>query len=198
MTNKRILLLFGAAGLILAVVLGVYFYRINLDPAQSEFVGLLQNFIGKINSGDLPSARAMMTEETRSMLRDPGTLLGETIYRNLKLKSIESIYSEGSRAYRANVILSAPDTFKIVTKAGMLFEERASGEEPSDDPDRKIAEIYEEILSRDDIPMIDNFCVIRFELRNGELRILGDDNLQKALEGNIGDNGNIFDIVTGK
>ncbi|MBQ6341645.1 MAG: hypothetical protein IJI41_00840 [Anaerolineaceae bacterium] len=195
MSNKRILLLFGAAGLMLAVILGVYFYRINLDPARSEFVALLQNFVGKINSGDLSSARSMMTEETRSMLREPGTVLGETVYQKLKLKSVESIYSEGSGAYSANVLLTVPDTLKIITKAGMIFDEKSSKTESSADPERIITDIYEEILSRDDIPMIDNFCVIRFELRNGELLIIGDKPFLKALEGNIEENTNILDIV---
>ena len=186
MKKKSILILFAAAGLILAVILGVYFYRSNLGPTNAEIHALIQNFIEKIAAGDTNAARALMAEDTRVFLRDPQTLLGETIYRNLKLKSIDSIFTEGGGSYAADVILTMPDTLKITAKAGLLFGEKVAAEGPADDPDQAIAEIYEEILARDDIPMIDSYCVIRFVMQDGELLIRGDETLQKTLEGNIG------------
>ena len=83
MAKNRIMILFIAAGLVLAVVLGAYFYRSNLGPSQSEIVSLLNNFMEKIAAGDLDGARKLMTEETRGTLRQPGTILGETVYREL-------------------------------------------------------------------------------------------------------------------
>lgn len=185
MSKKRILLFFAAAGLILAVILGVYFYRSNLGVSRETVASLLTDYTEKIAAGNLDAARALMTEETRPLLRDPGTTLGETVYRNLKFKSVDSIYTEGSGNYAADVIMTLPDTLKITTKAGLLFGEKVEAEGPFDDPDRAIAEIYEEILSRDDLPMIDSYCVIRLETRNGSLFICGDENLQKTLEGNL-------------
>ena len=198
MAKNRIMIIFIAAGLVLAVVLGAYFYRSNLGPSQSEIVSLLNSFMEKIAAGDLDGARKLMTEETRGMLRQPGTILGETVYRELKLKSIESIYNEGSGGYAADVILSVPDTLKIMSTAGILFGEKVAEVGPADDADQMMTEIYSEILSRDDIPMIDNFCVIRMEMRNGELLILGDKGLQKALEGGITENSNLLDMISGQ
>ena len=198
MAKNRIMIIFIAAGLVLAVVLGAYFYRSNLGPSQSEIVTLLNNFMEKIAAGDLDGARKLMTEETREMLREPGTILGETVYRELKLKSIESVYNEGSGGYAADVILSVPDTLKIMSTAGILFGEKVAEVGPADDADQMMTEIYSEILSRDDIPMIDNFCVIRMEMRNGQLLILGDKGLQKALEGGITENSNLLDMISGQ
>lgn len=198
MAKNRIMIIFIAAGLVLAVVLGAYFYRSNLGPSQSEIVSLLNNFMEKIAAGDLDGARKLMTEETRGTLREPGTILGETVYRELKLKSIESIYNEGSGGYAADVILSVPDTLKIMSTAGILFGEKVAEVGPTDDADQMMTEIYSEILSRDDIPMIDNFCVIRMEMRNGQLLILGDKGLQKALEGGITENSNLLDMISGQ
>lgn len=198
MAKNRIMIIFIAAGLVLAVVLGAYFYRSNLGPSQSEIVSLLNNFMEKIAAGDLDGARKLMTEETRGTLRQPGTILGETVYRELKLKSIESVYNEGSGGYAADVILSVPDTLKIMSTAGILFGEKVAEVGPTDDADQMMTEIYSEILSRDDIPMIDNFCVIRMEMRNGQLLILGDKGLQKALEGGITENSNLLDMISGQ
>ena len=198
MAKNHMLIIFIAAGLVLAVVLGAYFYRSNLGPSQSEFVSLLNEFVEKIAAGDFDGARELMTEETRGMLREPGTVLGETVYHKLKLKSIDSIYNEGNGGYAADVILTVPDTLKIMTKAGILFGERAAESGPVEDPDHAMAEIYEEILSRDDIPMIDNFCVIRMEMRGGKLLVLGDAALQKALEGGVSESSNILDVLSGQ
>lgn len=188
MSRGRLLVLFFAAGLILAVVLGVYFYRSNLSPDQDDVNALLQRFTECISSGDYESARQMMTEETRSLLRDPGTVLGETVYRELKLKSVDKVYREETGGYAADVILTGPDTLKIMTKAGILFGEKVAAEGPADDPDQMLAGIYAEILARDDIPMLDNFLIIRMENRGGQLLIHGDKTLQQALEGNISTN----------
>jgi hypothetical protein len=198
MAKNHMLIIFIAAGLVLAVVLGAYFYRSNLGPSQSEFVSLLNEFVEKIAAGDFDGARKLMTEETRGMLREPGTVLGETVYHKLKLKSIDSVYNEGNGGYAADVILTVPDTLKIMTKAGILFGERAAESGPVEDPDHAMAEIYEEILSRDDIPMIDNFCVIRMEMRGGQLLVLGDAALQKALEGGVDESSNILDVLSGQ
>ena len=198
MAKNHMLIIFIAAGLVLAVVLGAYFYRSNLGTSQGEFVSLLNEFVEKIAAGDFDGARELMTEETRGMLREPGTVLGETVYHKLKLKSIDSIYNEGNGGYAADVILTVPDTLKIMTKAGILFGERAAESGPVEDPDHAMAEIYEEILSRDDIPMIDNFCVIRMEMRGGQLLVLCDAALQKALEGGVSESSNILDVLSGQ
>ena len=195
MSRGRLLLMFLAAGLILAVVLGVYFYRSNLSPNQDDVTALLQKFTESISSGEYESARQMMTEETRSMLRDPGTILGETVYRNLKLKSVDRVYREETGGYAADVILTAPDTLKIMTKAGILFGEKVAAEGPAEDPDQMLADIYAEILARDDIPMLDNFLIIRLENQNGKLLIHGDQTLQQALEGNIGENSGLLEAI---
>ena len=185
MAKNHMLIIFVAAGLVLAVVLGAYFYRSNLGPSQGEFVSLLNEFVEKIADGDFDGARKLMTEETRGMLREPGTVLGETVYHKLILKSIDSVYNEGNGGYAADVILTVPDTLKIMTKAGILFGERAAESGPVEDPDHAMAEIYEEILARDDIPMIDSYCVIRIVMQDGKLLVRGDETLQKTLEGNI-------------
>ena len=185
MSQKRILMLFAAAGIILAIVLGVYAYRSNLGPTKNEVTALLESFIGKIAAGDMEGARALMTEETRTMLRDPGTELGQTVYRELKLKSVDAVYSEGSGFYTADVVLTGLDTMKVMATAGVLFAEQVTETGPVGDTDQAMAEIYEEILSRDDLPYLDNFCIVRMTLRNGELLIVGDSALQQTLEGGI-------------
>ena len=198
MTRSRLLLFFIIAGLILAVILGVYFYRSNLGADQDEVTALLQDYVNMISSGDYESARQMMTEETRSLLRDPGTILGETIYRELRLKSVEKIYAEGNGRYAADVILTAPDSLKIMTKAGILFGEKVAEEGPVDDPDQVIGDIYKEILSRDDIPMLDNFLVVRLVKQKDGLLIDGDLSLQQVLEGNIGSGSSVLDALSGQ
>ena len=182
MSKTRMLILFAAAGVILALVLGVYFYRSNLGPTRGEVTALLEDFFGKIAANDLPGARALMTNETRSLLREPGTMLGQTVYQQLKLKSVDDVFADGG-LYVADVTLTGLDTLKVTTKAGMLFAEQVTESGPVDDPDQAMAEIYEEILTRDDLPLVDNFCMIRMEMRNGKLLILADTTLQQTIEG---------------
>ncbi len=183
MTKTRLLILFAAAGLIFASIAGVYVYQSFRDASQDEITGLISVFFGKIASGDLPGARQLLTDDTASLLRDPGTVLGKTVYDNLSLKSVDHVYSEGRGLYAADTVLTVPDVLKITTKAGILFGERVTEEGPAEDPDALIAEIYDEILTRDDLPMMEQFCVIRLEMDNGKLLIRADEQLQHALEG---------------
>lgn len=192
MTHKRILFFFILAGLILAAILGFYFYRSNLAPSREAVESLLQEFIETIAAGDLSKARNLMTEESAVLLRGPGTLLGEKTYQSLRLKKIENIYTQGNNSYTADITLTTLDTLKVMVKAGQLFGEQIAENGPADDPDQAMADIYSEILSRDDLPLIDNFCIIQMEMRNGKLLIKGDTALQQALEGNPEDIGNIF------
>ena len=183
MTKKHLLITFLAAGLILALIAGVYVYQIHRTPSREEVASLLTAFTEKIASGDTGGARELLTEETRSLLRDPGTALGETVYRNLSLRSVENILIEGGGTFAADVILTTPDTLKIMTKAGILFAERVTDEGPSEDPDQLMSAIYDEILEREDLPMLDHFCVVRLEIRSGKLLIRADDTLRRIIEG---------------
>ena len=183
MTKTRLLILFAIAGLIFASIAGVYVYQTFRDASQDEITGLISDFFEKIASGDFSGARQLMTDDTASLLRDPGTVLGKTVYANLSLKSVDHVYSEGKGSYAADTVLTVPDVLKITTKAGILFGERITEEGPAEDPDAVIAEIYDEILTRDDLPMMDQFCVIRLEMNNGKLLIRADEQLQHALEG---------------
>ena len=183
MTHKRILFIFLLAGLILAAILGFYFYRSNLGPTGEAVENLLQEFTGAIASGDLPKARSLMTAESAAYLRDPGTLLGEKVYESLKLKTVENIYALGNNLYTADVTLTTLDTLKVMAKAGQLFGEQVAENGPTDDADQTMADIYTQILSREDLPLIDTFCVVRLEMRNGQLYIIGDTALQRVLEG---------------
>ncbi len=192
MTHKRILFFFILAGLILAAILGFYFYRSNLAPSREAVESLLQEFIETVAAGDLSKARNLMTEESAVLLRGPGTLLGEKTYQSLRLKKIENIYTQGNNSYTADITLTTLDTLKVMVKAGQLFGEQIAENGPADDPDQAMADIYSDILSRDDLPLIDNFCIIQIEMRNGKLLIKGDTALQQALEGNPEDTGNIF------
>ncbi len=185
MTKSRLLFMFAAAGLIFALIVGVYVYQTYREPTQNEITAFLTEFTEKIASGDLPAARKMMTEDTRSLLRDPGTALGVSVYRNLSLKSVDHVFTEGEGIYAVDAVMTAPDTMKIMAKAGILFGERITEEGPADDPDQMIASIYDEILSREDLPMMDQFCVVRLEIQNGKLMIRADEQLQQALEGGI-------------
>ena len=108
MAKNHMLIIFIAAGLVLAVVLGAYFYRSNLGPSQGEFVSLLNEFVEKIAAGDFDGARELMTEETRGMLREPGTVLGETVYHKLKLKSIDSFYEKTNSVIRIAPYIREP------------------------------------------------------------------------------------------
>ena len=183
MTHKRILFFFILAGLILAAVLESYFYRSNLGPTHEAMEDLLREFTEAIADGDLQKARSLMTPETAAYLRDPGTLLGKKVYQSLKLKTIENIYTQGKNVYTADVTLTALDTLKVMAKAGQLFGEQIAKNGPTDDPDEAMADTYTQILSREDLPVIDTFCVIRLEMRNGNLYIIGDTALQRVLEG---------------
>lgn len=196
MNKNRLLLFFVTAGLLLALVLGIYFYRANLGPTQTEVIDLLQSFTEKINAGHLEEARSLMTEDTRALLREPGTSMGETIYRKLHLKSVENIYAEGGNSYTADVVFRTPDSLKIMLKAGELMEQRTAGDESGEDAERLLAEIYTEILSRDDLPEIDRICLIRLKMQNGQLLINGDEALQQALEGGSGESLDIIDALT--
>lgn len=183
MTHKRILFFFILAGLILAAVLGFYFYRSNLGPTGETVETLLREFTEAIAAGDLQKARSLMTPETAAYLRDPGTLLGEKVYQSLKLKTIENIYAQGDNIFTADVTLTALDTLKVMAKAGQLFGEQIAENGPTDDTDQAMADIYTQILSREDLPLIDTFCVIRMEMQNGHLFIIGSPSLQRVLEG---------------
>ena len=183
MTKKHLMITFLAAGVILALIAGVYVYQTHRAPSRGEIETLLTEFTEKIAAGDLSGARELLTEESREMLRDPGTALGATIYRELRLKSVDNILTEGGNIYTADVILTTPDTLKIMTRAGILFAERVTEEGPVEDPDQLISEIYDEILSREDLPMIDHFCVVRLVNRNGKLRISADETLRRVIEG---------------
>ena len=184
MTRKRVLMLFLAAGIILALILGFYFYQLNRMPSQADVRALLQTFTDRINTGDLKGARELLTADSRSLLRDPGTILGETVYRNLSLRSVDNVLPEGEGIFSADVCFTTPDTLKIMSSAGIVFAERVTENGPAEDADGVLAEIYEEILSRDDLPMLEQFCIVRIVSENGMLRIQADTSLQHALEGN--------------
>ena len=190
--GKRMLLLFIIAGLILAAVIGVYVYQVNRAPSREEASTLIADFVERIASGETENARLLLTAETRGLLRDPGTVLGETVYRSLRLKSVENLFSEGGNIYAADVILSTPDTLKIMAKAGILFGEQITEKGEAENADQLMAEIYGEILSRDDIPMTDHFCVVRMEWQNGELLIIADERLIRAVEGGSAENSNVL------
>ena len=193
MTKKHLMITFLAAGLILALIAGVYVYQTHKAPSREEIEGLLTDFTEKIASGDPAGARELLTEESRGLLRDPGTTLGKTIYRELKLKSVENILTEGGEIYTADVVLTTPDTLKIMAGAGILFAERVTEDGPAEDPDQLMSDIYDEILSRDDLPMIDHFCVVRVMVQNGKLRIGMDETLQQVIEGESAAIGNMLD-----
>lgn len=196
MTKNRILLLFIAAGLILALVLGFYVYRTNRPPAVSDAEELLQAFINRITNGGTAGARELMTAETAHLLRDPVTDLGRTVYRNLTLVSVDNVFISGEKTLSAYVILSTVDTLTVMTKAGLLFAEQAAENGPAEDPDAVMAEIYKTILSREDLPMAEQFLIIRMSYADGNLRIIGDETLQRALEGSSAESlnavGNLF------
>ena len=183
MDKKHILFLFFAAGLILALVIGIYVYQSSALPSQVDFGNVLKQFTERLSAGKYEDARALLTEESRKEVRDPGTVLGQTVYRELRLKSVENILQEDDRHFTADVVFTAPDTFRIMTKAGMLFGEKVVEEGPAEDPDAVLAEIYEEILSRDDLPVLDQFCVVRFIHRDGRLLIDADEAFRNAIEG---------------
>ena len=186
MSRNRILILFTAAGLILAAVIGVFVYQTFRAPSEAEIRAVISDFIADITAGDLESARELMTMDTRSMLYDPITLLGETIYRNLKLKTIDEIRRIDEKTYTADVILNAPDSLTITSKALEILFSRFDGPSSISETDRKLAGIYEELLSREDLPMMDYYCVFTLKVENGKLLIRADNNLVNTLEGNIG------------
>ena len=185
MTKKGLLLLFFTAGMILAVIFGVYFYQANRPHSAAEVTALLQDFLGKINRGDLNGARKLMTPETASLLRDPGTELGKVIYRNLALTAVDNVTQSDENIISADVILSVPDTLTITAKAGLMFAEQVTESGPADDPDAAMAAIYEDLLSRENLPVTETFCIVRMTDTGGKLLIMGDRALQQALEGNM-------------
>lgn len=189
--------LFIFAGLILALAAGVYMYQLNRPPGTEEVTDLLRTFITRIAERDLQGARDLMTPETAHLLRDPGTELGETVYRNLSLISAENVMMAGEKTLSADVILNTPDTLRIMAKAGQLFAEQVTENGPAEDPDAAMTEIYAEILARDDLPMISQFLIVRLSYAGGPLRIIGDDALQTALEGNSAENLNSINLVLG-
>ena len=183
MTKRRILFFFLMSGLILAAVIGVSVYQSHIGPSEEEVTAVLTTFIDRIRIGDMNGARNMLTEETRSLLRDSGTSLGRSVYRNLSLKSADNVMEEDKDVFRVEVILNAPDTLKIMAAAGIMFGERIVENGPEEDADGLMEAIYDEILSRNDLPMMDHFCAVRLELRDGRLQIRADEALQQALEG---------------
>ncbi len=197
MTKRNLLFLFVCAGLIFALIAGVYVYRLNRPPGPEEAQELLRTFIGRIAGGDLAGARELMTPETAQLLRDPGTALGRTVYRNLTLVSAENILPSGENGLSADVVLSAPDTLAIMAKAGQLFAEQVTENGPAEDPDAAVAEIYDELLARDDLPLLPQFLIVRMVRNGGSLRIVGDAALQSAVEGGSTDAMNGISTVLG-
>jgi len=183
MTKKHILIIFLTAGLVLGLAAGIFFYRSAKVPSADEAAALLQTFVEQIAAGNLKTARGLMTEETASMLRDPGTALGEAVYHSLMLKTVDNVRYGADQSLNLEVILTTLDTLKISGKADLLFDERSA--DSAVDPDELIADIYDEILSRDDLPLIDSFCIIRMSYAGGTLRIVGDESLQQCLENTV-------------
>ena len=184
MSKRNMMLLFLCAGLILALIMGVYVYQMNRPPDLQDAADLLQTYVGRIVNHDLRGARDLMTPETAGLLRDPGTALGMAVYKNLSLASVEHALPAEGRNLTVDVVLNTLDTFAIMTKAGQLFAEQVTENGPAEDPDAAIAEIYDEILMRDDLPMIPAFLIVHLTYDDGSLRIVGDTTLQNALEGN--------------
>ena len=52
MTKKHLMVTFLAAGLILALVTGVYVYQTHRAPSGEEITALLTEFTGRIAAGD--------------------------------------------------------------------------------------------------------------------------------------------------
>lgn len=185
MSGKRILLLFMIAGLILAAVFGIYFYRAYRPADAAEAEELLRTFLTHINRGELPEARDLMTPGTENFLRDPGTALGERIHSSLSLHSFGNFTRGEDQVLTAEITLRMLDTLSITVEAQAAYSARTAENGPADDPDQVMADIYEEILSRDDLPLYDHSLTVSMIRESGTLKIIGDPILQKALEGYV-------------
>ena len=84
-----------------------------------------------------------------------------------------------------------------MAKAGQLFAEQVTENGPAEDPDAAVAEIYDELLARDDLPLLPQFLIVRMVRNGGSLRIVGDAALQSAVEGGSTDAMNGISTVLG-
>lgn len=186
--ERRILLTFLCAGLILGAVAAVFVYNRVKAPDADEVMALAQRFTGSLNAGNVQSAAELLTPDTRGLLKSPANALGSAVYRGLLVKSVDHVYNEGGNQYSADVVFTGPDTFLIMAKAAQIAAERETDE---------LEPIYEEILARDDLPQIDSFCIVRLERIGGTLLIAADETLINTLEGNPAASGAALDALLG-
>ena len=186
--ERRILLGFLIAGLILGTIAAVIVHNAVKAPDADEVMALMQRFTGYLNAGDIQHAAELLTPSTRELLKSPANALGEAVYKGLKVKTVDHVYNEEGSTYSADVTFTGPDTFLIMAKAAEIA---ASRETEDLDP------IYDEILARTDLPEIDSFCVVRMERIGGTLLIAADETLINTLEGNVTASGAALDALLG-
>ena len=186
--ERRILLIFLCAGLLLGTIAAVFVYKRVKAPDADEVMALMQRFTGYLNAGNIQSAAELLTPDTRGLLKSPANALGAAVYSGLLVKAVDHVYNEEGSKYSADVTFTAPDTFRIMAKAAQIAAERETDE---------LDPIYEEILARDDLPQIDSFCVVRLERVGGTLLIAADETFINTLEGNPAASGAALDALLG-
>ena len=74
MTKRNLLFLFVCAGLIFALIAGVYVYRLNRPPGPEEAQELLRTFIGRILRLEFsnPKVRRTWQDDMRALARAYG------------------------------------------------------------------------------------------------------------------------------
>ena len=197
--NKKRFLIFLLAGLVLALILGVLVYWATLENRQgADPERVFRSFITEINAGNMTAARGMLTKDSRDSLRNPSTALGKAVYHSLKIGSIENIIPVEEKDWMADVTLQTLDTLQVMSKANVDYWEwlSESTEKPNvETQNRKLADIYDQLLARDDLPLYTYFCIVTFQDEDGTLKIQADAKLIQALEGNLTDHAEAVDAL---
>lgn len=192
--SKKYLVIFFVIGLAAALIVGLLVYESSLTPSGENAEQLIRDFVSTIAEGDLSKARSFLTTEGQAELRNPTNALSEAAYRELKIVSIDNLTAIGNDGWVADVTLQTIDTLQVMAKANTEFWQKLS-ENGDTEADAMLEEIYETLIARDDIPTISSFCIMTLTQENGELKIVPDEKLINAIEGNIEENADAMDAI---
>jgi len=195
--SKRNLLIFILLGLAGGLLCGIIVYDLNNDRLSGQVDSIIREFFLQISEGNLTKAEKCLRAADQGDLERPNTALGEAVYRELRLLSIENISRMENDQWSAEVIVQFPDTLIIMGKVMELLPESFLKADETEQ-NMMLESVYEALLAREDLPMVKQYIKVKLTQEEGSPRVVFDEQLRSAIEGNIRENWNTLQNLGGK
>lgn len=183
--KKRFFRLLWVLILIIGVVLMIYLAQKKADNPEA----VIRKFFDAIRTNQLQEvSNYLITDDFQ--VEEPANALGNAIRSNIQIIKIDSIVSSDNAGYTADVTLEVLDVRQIMSRATlqMMLLSQGKTDQEKFDADRELSAIYDAILGSGSLPKKQTFCNLTLEKKNGRLKILPNESLQKILDGEMSEN----------